>query len=292
MNTFGAYQTYYESGELFVSNSSDISWIGSIQAFCLLFVGALTGPVYDAGHFKTLTIVGAFLVVFGQMMTSLCHTYWQVILAQAITIGLGCGCLFVPSVALVSTYFTTKVALALGIVASGSSLGVSCYVLSSSLVLAGIVADDSFRRRHLSDRLPQAAAPNRVWLGHSRNRLHRTRHSPHLHSRHARASLAGFDPETHRLERTKGSVVGCLCYRRLRGFHGHLRPVLLHPVLCYHYASYRRELGILPARNTELVIGIWSDITKPCRRQGGTFEHADSIRSPDWCPLTLPDWSS
>lgn len=106
-----------------MANSSDISWIGSIQAFCLLFVGALTGPVYDAGYFEALLIAGSFLVVFGQMMTSLCHAYWQVILAQAVTIGIGCGCLFIPSVALVSTYFTTKIALAIGLAASGSSLG-------------------------------------------------------------------------------------------------------------------------------------------------------------------------
>lgn len=57
------------------------------------------------------------------MMLSLCTQYYQVLLAQAITIGLGCGCLFVPSVAILSTYFTTRLATAMGIAASGSSLG-------------------------------------------------------------------------------------------------------------------------------------------------------------------------
>ena len=44
-------------------------------------------------------------------------------LAQAVCVGVGCGCLFVPSVAIVSTYFSTKKAFATGIAASGSSLG-------------------------------------------------------------------------------------------------------------------------------------------------------------------------
>jgi hypothetical protein len=123
INTFGSYQAYYETDLLRSSNSSAISWIGSLQAFLLLFVGCLTGPVYDAGYFRTLLLSGSFFLVLGQMMLSLCKEYWQVLLAQAFCIGIGTGCLFVPSVAILSTYFTTKFAFAVGIAASGSSLG-------------------------------------------------------------------------------------------------------------------------------------------------------------------------
>lgn len=56
-------------------------------------------------------------------MTSICTEYWQIMLAQGLCIGVGCGCLFVPSVAIVSTYFSTKKAFATGIAAAGSSLG-------------------------------------------------------------------------------------------------------------------------------------------------------------------------
>lgn len=123
INTYGAYQTYYESGDLFTKSSSDISWIGSIQAFLLLLVGALTGPIYDAGYFRTLIVVGSFAIVFGHMMLSLCHEFYQALLAQAFVVGIGAGTLFVPSVAVLPTYFTTKIPIAIGIAASGSSLG-------------------------------------------------------------------------------------------------------------------------------------------------------------------------
>jgi MFS family permease len=122
VNTFGVYQTYYESGLLFQRSSSDISWIGSLQAFLLLIIGVITGPLYDAGYFRPLVFTGSFLVVFGMMMTSLCTEYWQVILAQGLCVGIGSGCLFIPSVAIVSTYFSTKKSLATGIAASGSSI--------------------------------------------------------------------------------------------------------------------------------------------------------------------------
>lgn len=59
----------------------------------------------------------------GHMMLSLCTEFWQCILAQGFVIGIGGGCLYVPSVAILPTYFTTRIGLAIGLGASGSSLG-------------------------------------------------------------------------------------------------------------------------------------------------------------------------
>jgi len=86
-------------------------------------VGMMTGPIYDMGYFRELVIIGSFLVVFGHMMLSLCTVYWQVMLTQALCVGIGTGFLFIPSVAILATYFTKKLAFATGIAASGSSLG-------------------------------------------------------------------------------------------------------------------------------------------------------------------------
>ncbi|KNG49712.1 MFS general substrate transporter [Stemphylium lycopersici] len=123
INTFGSFQAYYETNLLADSSPSSISWIGSIQAFLLVLVGALTGPIYDAGYFRALLLTGSAMLVLGQMMLSLCQTYYQVLLAQAFCIGIGAGCLFIPSIAILSTYFSTHIGLAIGLAASGSSLG-------------------------------------------------------------------------------------------------------------------------------------------------------------------------
>jgi len=120
--SYGVYQTYYTP--VFVDRSpSDISWVGSIQIFLLVAVGVVTGPLYDYGYFRALIVVGSFAVVFGMMMTSLCTQYWQVVLAQGLLVGLGTGCLFVPGIAILPTYFSTRKALAQGIASVGSSLG-------------------------------------------------------------------------------------------------------------------------------------------------------------------------
>jgi MFS family permease len=123
VNTFGVFQTYYETNPLWHASPSNISWIGSIQAFLLLLVGLFSGPAYDAGYFRALIIGGACFIPIGFMMTSLAKEYWQTMLAQAFCIGIGNGLVFVPSVAILPQYFSTKKALANGIAASGSSFG-------------------------------------------------------------------------------------------------------------------------------------------------------------------------
>lgn len=135
INSFGVYQTYYETELLSDYTSSAISWIGSIQGALLLMLGIVSGPLFDAGHFRGLMVTGHFLVVFGQFMTSLCTAYWQVLLAQGFCIGIGCGLLFLPSAAILSQYFARRRAIALGLQSVGSPLaGIIFPVIFSRLV--------------------------------------------------------------------------------------------------------------------------------------------------------------
>ena len=119
----GVFQNYYEQVGLRTESSSNISWIGSIQACLLIGVGAFTGPLFDQGYLRSLLFSGTFALVFGMMMTSLCSHYWQFVIAQGLVVGLGCGLHFVPAIAVLPTYFSSKRALTLGIGTSGSSLG-------------------------------------------------------------------------------------------------------------------------------------------------------------------------
>jgi predicted MFS family arabinose efflux permease len=57
------------------------------------------------------------------MMTSLIERYYQAFLAQGVCFGIGAGMIFVPSLAVVSTYFVKHRSFALGVAISGSSLG-------------------------------------------------------------------------------------------------------------------------------------------------------------------------
>lgn len=94
-----------------------------MQGFLLFLAGIIVGPIFDKGYLKTLITVGSFLVVFGLMMTSLSTEYYQVFLAHGVAVGIGCAFLFLPSIAVVATYFTSRRAVATGITASGGSIG-------------------------------------------------------------------------------------------------------------------------------------------------------------------------
>lgn len=111
----------------------------------VLLIGAITGPIFDRGehfldrdqqklsartdapalpgHLRILLVTGTFWIVFGHMMLSLTTTFWQSLLAQGFAVGLGGGCLFIPGIAILPPYFTTKIGLAIGLAASGSSTG-------------------------------------------------------------------------------------------------------------------------------------------------------------------------
>ncbi|QKX57653.1 uncharacterized protein TRUGW13939_04771 [Talaromyces rugulosus] len=86
-------------------------------------VSIIAGPVVDAGYLLPLLGIGSLLTVFGMFMTSICNEYWQVLLAQAITMGLGFGCLYVTAPTIVSQYFDANTALAMGASSAGSALG-------------------------------------------------------------------------------------------------------------------------------------------------------------------------
>ncbi|KAK9456580.1 MFS monocarboxylate transporter protein [Dipodascopsis uninucleata] len=122
-STFGVFETYYTDIHLSNKSPSDFAWIGSLQSFLLLLGGIVTGALFDKGYLRELLITGTCLTVLGLMMLSLATEYWQVLLAQGVCIGLGAGCIFVPSVAIIPSYFSTKRVFATGIANSGSSLG-------------------------------------------------------------------------------------------------------------------------------------------------------------------------
>ncbi|KAJ7899696.1 MFS general substrate transporter [Mycena leptocephala] len=122
---FGVYQDFYTRDYLTQSSPSAISWIGGINAFIVMSGGLIAGRLYDRGHFYLLLWGGSFLQCFSLFMLSLCkrEQLYQIFLAQGLGLGIGAGTVFVPSVAVVSHYFQKRRALAMTIVASGSSLG-------------------------------------------------------------------------------------------------------------------------------------------------------------------------
>ena len=120
---FGAFQNYYQRNLLAEYSPSTIAWIGTVNATLLISSGVVAGPLFDRGYVRHLMVLGCFMAVLGEMMLSLSTKYYQIMLSQGFCSGVGSGLLYVPSIALVNTMFTTKRGVAMGMVTSGASLG-------------------------------------------------------------------------------------------------------------------------------------------------------------------------
>ncbi|KAF8205961.1 MFS general substrate transporter [Mycena galopus ATCC 62051] len=124
-SSFGVYQDFYVREYLVNSSSFEISWIGSVNIFIYLAGGFISGRLHDRGYFYMLMWGGSFLIVLSLFMLSLARPgqYYQVFLAHGIANGIGGGMTYVPCVAIISHHFKKRRAMAMTIVASGSSLG-------------------------------------------------------------------------------------------------------------------------------------------------------------------------
>ena len=109
--------------ELKQYSPSTVAWIPSVETFFMLATGPVAGFVFDNYGPTKLVVVGTFLHVFGLMMASISKEYYQFMLSQGVCSAIGACCLFTPAVACLSTWFFKKRGMAIGLAASGSSLG-------------------------------------------------------------------------------------------------------------------------------------------------------------------------
>ncbi|KAH6970327.1 putative monocarboxylate permease [Fusarium avenaceum] len=120
ISSFGIYQTYYVSKLGY--DSSLASLIGSVQSFLVMFANGIAGPLYDAGYYRHILVVGAAAIVTGTLLQSISKQYWHFVLTQGICVGLGGGLIAFLGPTILATYFQKKLPLASGIGASGGGV--------------------------------------------------------------------------------------------------------------------------------------------------------------------------
>lgn len=127
VNSWGVFQTYYTDS--LPEDQSTISWIGSLQVWMIFAVGVFSGRALDAGLFLPTFAIGSAVSIVGVFATSVCRNFWQLLLAQGVCTGLGCGIIFCPVMGVVTQYFDRRRALAVAIVSIGTCAGGIVYPL-------------------------------------------------------------------------------------------------------------------------------------------------------------------
>ncbi|KAF2462608.1 MFS general substrate transporter [Lindgomyces ingoldianus] len=123
INALGTFQLIYETDILKSKSSSSISWILTMQLFLMFFLSQPVGMIVDMFGPRAILMPTSILAVVGLVSLSFAKQYWQIFLAQSLCFGFGAAGVFVPGLVAASQYFKRKRAFAVGVVASGSSVG-------------------------------------------------------------------------------------------------------------------------------------------------------------------------
>ncbi|KAJ3740923.1 MFS general substrate transporter [Lentinula detonsa] len=123
VNAWGVFQEYYQQNVLLHSSPSDIAWIGSIQYALVFLPGLPMGRLFDLGYFRSILIPASVLLIIATFLIPECKEYWQFLLCQGFATGLACGTFFGPVTAILAMWFKKRRGLALGLFATGSSIG-------------------------------------------------------------------------------------------------------------------------------------------------------------------------
>ncbi|KAI0263904.1 MFS general substrate transporter [Gloeopeniophorella convolvens] len=123
INTWGAFQEYYENVVLKGHTPSEIAWIGSTQ-YALVFLPALlVRRLFDLGHFHGPLFAATVVLILCTFLTAKCTKYWQFLLCQGFGIGLASSVIACFGTSTVAHWFKRRRKPALSVFAFGSPLG-------------------------------------------------------------------------------------------------------------------------------------------------------------------------
>lgn len=107
----------------FQATRSDISLIFSLSGFLYFALGAVSGPLADRIGARWIISFGLLLIAIGLTIASRAATLNQIYLAYGLSIGVGVGLSYVPSIGVVQRWFQRRRGFASGIAVSGIGMG-------------------------------------------------------------------------------------------------------------------------------------------------------------------------
>lgn len=171
---------YIEWLDAFGEGKGKTAWVGSLASG----VGLLASPVcslcVSSFGARSVTIFSGFMVAGGLMLSSFAPNIYFLFFSYGIIVGLGCGLLYTATVTITCQYFDSRRGLALGLISTGSSVGLfiyaalqrmliefygldGCLLIVGALALNILACGSLMRPLHVSDcPSPEKPAPENV----------------------------------------------------------------------------------------------------------------------------------
>ncbi|XP_040293263.1 monocarboxylate transporter 9 [Bufo bufo] len=113
--------------DVFDEGKGKTAWVGSLAAGVGLLASPLCSACVSSFGARPVTIFSSFLVAGGLILSSFAPNVYFLYFSYGFMVGFGCGLLYTATVTVTCQYFEKRRGLALGIVSTGSSVGMFIY---------------------------------------------------------------------------------------------------------------------------------------------------------------------
>lgn len=129
----------------FQASRGSVSIVFALAAFLYFGLGAITGPMADRHGARRLATIGMLLIGGGLVLAGQARSLTTVYAAYGIGIGVGLGCAYVPSLAVVQRWFVRRRGLASGLAVSGIGVGTLVLPPFAGWLIATVGWRDAYR---------------------------------------------------------------------------------------------------------------------------------------------------
>lgn len=122
--SYSVYLAYYLAHDLYPRSSPlDYAIVGGMNFSIATLVAPVVTIITRIYGLQLPMLMGVIFQTSGYFGASFANQIWHIYLCQGALIGLGVGFIYIPSIAILSQWFTKKRSLANGISAAGSGIG-------------------------------------------------------------------------------------------------------------------------------------------------------------------------
>ncbi|XP_050755022.1 monocarboxylate transporter 9 [Gymnogyps californianus] len=118
---------YLEWLDAFGEGKGKTAWVGSLANGIGLLASPVCSICVSSFGARPVAIFSGFMVAGGLMMSSFAPNIYFLYISYGIVVGLGCGLLYTATVTITCHYFDKRRGLALGLISTGSSVGLFIY---------------------------------------------------------------------------------------------------------------------------------------------------------------------
>lgn len=126
---------YLEWLDAFGEGKGKTAWVGSLASGVGLLASPICSLCVSSFGARPVAIFSGFMVAGGLMLSGFAPNIYFLFFSYGIVVGLGCGLLYTATVTITCQYFDSRRGLALGLISTGSSVGLFIYAALQKLLI-------------------------------------------------------------------------------------------------------------------------------------------------------------